>query len=205
MSWQISFPNKKYNIIYADPPWTFKTFSDKGKQKSADNHYECQSLEWIKNLPIQKISERNCILFLWVTFPNLQESFEVINNWNFKYSTCGFVWIKTNKNFNINQTSFLPYDSFNSFMGLGYWTRSNAEICLIAKRGNIKKQSNSIHQIIYEPIREHSRKPDIIRDKIVALCGDLPRIELFARTQNKGWDTWGNETKKYTEKITEKI
>ena len=205
MSRQINFPNKKYNIIYADPPWTFKTYSDKGKQKSADNHYQCQSMDWIKNLPVKNIIDKNCILFLWVTFPILQESFDVITNWGFKYSTCGFVWIKTNKNFNVNQTSFFPTDSFDSFMGLGYWTRSNAEICLIAKKGSIKKQSNSIHQIIYEPIREHSRKPDIIRDKIVALCGDLPRIELFARNENKGWDSWGNETEKFTKKITEEI
>ena len=205
MSRQINFPNKKYNIIYADPPWTFKTYSDKGKQKSADNHYQCQSMDWIKNLPVKNIIDKNCILFLWVTFPILQESFDVITNWGFKYSTCGFVWIKTNKNFNVNQTSFFPIDSFDSFMGLGYWTRSNAEICLIAKKGSIKKQSNSIHQIIYEPIREHSRKPDIIRDKIVALCGDLPRIELFARNENKGWDSWGNETEKFTKKITEEI
>lgn len=202
---EINFPKKKYNIIYADPPWQFKTYSDAGKEKSADNHYECQDINWIKDLPVADIADKNCLLFLWVTFPILEKSFEVIEAWGFKYSTCGFVWVKTNKNFDVNQTSFIPVDSFDSFMGLGYWTRSNAEICLIAKLGTIEKKSNSVHQIIYEPVREHSRKPDIVRDKIVELCGDLPKIELFARTEKKGWDTWGNETKKYTEKITEKL
>ena len=202
---EINFPKKKYNIIYADPPWQFKTYSDAGKEKSADNHYECQDINWIKDLPVADIADKNCLLFLWVTFPILEKSFEVIEAWGFKYSTCGFVWVKTNKNFDVNQTSFIPVDSFDSFMGLGYWTRSNAEICLIAKSGTIEKKSNSVHQIIYEPVREHSRKPDIVRDKIVELCGDLPKIELFARTEKKGWDTWGNETKKYTKKITEKL
>ena len=202
---EINFPKKKYNIIYADPPWQFKTYSDAGKDKSAENHYDCQDIDWIKNLPVLDIADKNCLLFLWVTFPLLEKSFEVIEAWGFKYSTCGFVWVKTNKNFDVNQTSFIPIDSFDSFMGLGYWTRSNAEICLISKLGTIEKKSNSVHQIIYEPVREHSRKPDIVRDKIVELCGDLPKIELFARSEKKGWDTWGNETKKYTEKITEEI
>lgn len=205
MSREIKFPNKKYNIIYADPPWQFKTYSDAGKEKSAENHYDCQDIDWIKNLPVADIADKNCLLFLWVTFPTLEKSFEIIESWGFTYSTCAFVWVKTNKNYDIRQTSFVPLDSFDSFWGLGYWTRSNAEICLIAKIGSIEKQSSSVHQIIYEPVREHSRKPDIVRDKIVELCGNLPRIELFARTEIKGWDNWGNETKKYTKKITEKL
>tara|TARA_R100001460_G_scaffold2629_3_gene8419 strand:- start:5276 stop:5893 length:618 start_codon:yes stop_codon:yes gene_type:complete len=205
MSRKINFPKKKYNIIYADPPWLFKTFSDKGKTKSADNHYACQGLDWIKGLPVSDITEDNSILFMWVTFPILQEAFSVIESWGFTYSTCGFVWVKTNRKYNVNQTSFLPYQSLDSFWGLGYWTRSNAELCLIAKKGKISRLSNSVHQLIYEPIREHSRKPDIVRDKIVELCGNIPRIELFARTKIDGWDYWGNETEKYTKKTSEKI
>ena len=205
MSWQINFPNKKYNIIYADPPWSFKTFSDKGKTKSAENHYDCQGLDWIKGLPVTDISEDNSILFLWVTFPILKEAFSVIENWGFIYSTCGFVWVKTNRKYNVNQTSFLPYEALDSFWGLGYWTRSNAELCLIAKKGQISRLSSSVHQLIYEPVREHSRKPDIVRDKIVELCGNIPRIELFARTKIDGWDNWGNETEKYTKKTSKEI
>jgi len=189
----IPFPKKKYNIIYADPPWSFETYSDKGKEKSADNHYECQDIEWIKNLPVKDITDDNCILFMWVTFPTLHQCFDVIKSWGFKYSTCGFVWVKSNKKYNKNQLSFVEEEKFDAFWGLGYWTRSNAEICLIAKKGTIERQARGVHQIVYEPIDKHSKKPDCVKEKIVQLCGDLPRIELFARQKTKDWDVWGNE------------
>ena len=189
----IPFPNKKYNLIYADPPWSYRTWNAKGGHKSASAHYKTMDIKEIKNLPVQTICEKDCVLFIWVTFPNLVEGIETLKSWGFTYKTCGFVWVKTNKNFSINQTSFLPQDSFDSFYGLGYWTRSNAEICLLAKKGSIKRKSRSVHQLIYDPVREHSRKPDCVRDKIVQLCGDLPRIELFARQRHEGWDAWGNE------------
>ena len=83
------------------------------------------------------------------------------------------------------------------FFGMGNWTRANAEICVLGFRGKLKRKSNKISQVVLSPIREHSRKPDEIRDKIVELLGDLPRIELFARQTVKGWDCWGNETKKF--------
>jgi N6-adenosine-specific RNA methylase IME4 len=189
----IPFPNKKYNIIYADPPWSYRTWTAKGGHKSASAHYKTMDIEDIKSLPIQDICEKDCVLFIWVTFPNLIEGIDTLSSWGFTYKTCGFVWVKTNKNYNINQTSFLPQDSFNTFYGLGYWTRANSELCLIGTKGKIRRQSNSVHQIIYDPIREHSRKPDCTRDKIVELMGDIPRIELFARQKHKGWDAWGNE------------
>lgn len=180
--------NKKYNIIYADPPWTFKTYSDKGKGRSAENHYECMKFEDIVNLPIKNISADDCILFLWITFPFLEKSFKVINSWGFTYKTCGFNWIKLNKKSN----------SF--FTGLGYWTRSNSELCLLATKGHPKRVSKSVHEIIDvfpEEIvsrREaHSKKPDIVRNRIVELCGDLPRVELFAREKVDGWDVMGYE------------
>ena len=189
----IPFPNKKYNIIYADPPWSYRTWTAKGGHKSASAHYKTMDIEDIKSLPIQDICEKDCVLFIWVTFPNLIEGIDTLSSWGFTYKTCGFVWVKTNKNYNINQTSFLPQDSFNTFYGLGYWTRANSELCLIGTKGKIRRQSNSVHQIIYDPIREHSRKPECTRDKIVELMGDIPRIELFARQKHEGWDAWGNE------------
>tara|TARA_R100000808_G_C2155061_1_gene166757 strand:+ start:12537 stop:13124 length:588 start_codon:yes stop_codon:yes gene_type:complete len=189
----IPFPNKKYNIIYADPPWSYRTWTAKGGHKSASAHYKTMDIKDIKSLPIQDICEKDCVLFIWVTFPNLIEGIDTLSSWGFTYKTCGFVWVKTNKNYNINQTSFLPQDSFNTFYGLGYWTRANSELCLIGTKGKIRRQSNSVHQIIYDPIREHSRKPDCTRDKIVELMGDIPRIELFARQKHEGWDAWGNE------------
>ncbi len=174
--------DRKYNIIYADPPWTYKTWSGKGKEKkSAENHYPCMKKEDIQNLPVSKIAADDCVLLLWVTFPCLEEGLELIPKWGFKYKTCGFTWVKRNK----------KSDSW--FWGLGYWTRANTEICLLATKGKPQRASKSVHQVCDARIMEHSRKPDEIRDRIVDLCGDLPRIELFARRQAKGWDCWGNE------------
>ena len=181
----IPFPKKKYNIIYADPAWYFKTYSDKGNKRSALQHYNCLNIDDIFNLPVNTICNNDCVLFLWAIDPMLPEALETIKRWGFKYSTIGFNWVKRNKNFALGNDNF--------FVGMGWWTRANSELCLIAKKGSIKRQTRSIHQLIYEPIREHSRKPDCVRDRIVQLCGDLPRIELFARQRVDGWDCWGNQ------------
>ena len=173
----IPFPDKKYNIIYADPPWSFRA----GGLKNATNHYNCMSIEDIKSLPVSEIADDNCLLFLWVIYPLLPECIETLKSWGFAYSTCGFTWVKKNK----------VSDSW--FWGLGCYTRSNPEICLIGKKGKFKKQSSSVHSVLDDRIRKHSQKPDCVRDKIVDLCGDLPRIELFARNKTEGWDCWGNE------------
>lgn len=175
--------NKKYNVIYADPPWQYKTYSKKGNCRSAERHYETMKIEEIVNMKdtIQKISEKDCILFLWVTFPCMLDGIRTIQEWEFEYKTCGFTWVKRNK----------ISDSW--FFGLGQWTRANAEICLIATKGKIKRNSRKVSQIVDTHIQEHSKKPDIVRDKIIELVGDLPRIELFARQEVKGWDCWGNQ------------
>ena len=176
----IPFPDKKYNIIYADPAWTFKLWSNKSGRKVSDK-YDLMSKKDIHTLPVNQLADDNCILFMWVTYPNLIEGLETIKKWGFTYKTCGFSWIKKNK----------KADSL--FWGLGYWTRANNEICLLATKGKPKRLSKSVHQVVIDKIREHSRKPDCVRDKIVQLCGDLPRIELFARQKAEGWDCWGNE------------
>lgn len=172
---------KKYNIIYADPPWSFKTYSDKGKDKSADKHYPVMPKQDIQNMPIQSIASDDCVLFIWVTFPCLKEGIELIEKWGFEYKTCAFNWVKKNK----------VSDSW--FWGLGYWTRANSEICLLATKGNPKRISKGVHQIVDDRIMRHSKKPDTVRNRIVELMGDLPRIELFAREQHDGWDVYGNE------------
>lgn len=139
------------------------------------------TLEEIKSLPIKNIASENCMLFLWVTFPNLQEGLDVIKSWGFKYKTIGFSWIKTNKKNN------------KPFFGIGYYTKSNCEVCLIGVKGKPIKESNSVSSVVIAPREQHSKKPDCVRDKIVELCGDKPRIELFARQHADGWDCWGNE------------
>lgn len=183
----------KFQIIYADPPWSY---NDKALNRGgALRHYQTMSIEQIKSLPVNQISADNCTLFLWATFPKLPDAFAVIDAWGFTYKTCAFVWIKTNKRTNPDQFSFLPTDSFDSFWGMGNWTRSNAEICLLAVKGKPIRLNADVHQIIYAPISKHSSKPPETRDRIVQFCGDLPKIELFARNSTNGWFTYGNQVK----------
>ena len=132
-------------------------------------------------LPVAELTAKDCALFLWATFPQLPEALRLINAWGFQYKTVAFVWLKRNRK---NPTWFY---------GLGYWTRGNAEICLLATKGKPKRQSAGVHQFIISPIEQHSKKPDEARQKILALMGDLPRLELFARQKAPGWDVWGNE------------
>jgi len=172
---------KKYKIIYADPPWQYRVYSQKGQGRSAENHYHTMNIKDIMALPVDKIADKDCILFLWITFPCLKEGIEVMERWGFKYKTCGFNWVKRNKKKN------------TYFMGLGFWTRSNSEVCLIGTKGQPKRVSKSVPQICDARIMEHSRKPAEIRERIVELCGELPRVELFARDKVKGWDSLGDE------------
>jgi len=177
----VDFPNKQYGVIYADPPWQFKTRSEKGKDKSPEKHYPVLSLADIISLPVSNIAKPDSVLLMWVCDPMLDQALQVIDAWGFKYKTVGFTWVKKNK----------KADSW--FWGMGYWTRANAEICIIATRGKPKRISAGVHQIVDDRIMEHSRKPDTVRKRIVELVGDLPRIELFAREKPDGWDVWGNE------------
>ena len=169
---------KTYQFIYADPPWKY---DQKGLQGAAEKHYATMSMEDICRLPVEQISAKDSILFLWATFPQPPAALRVISAWGFKYKTVAFLWLKKNR----------KADSW--FFGLGFWTRGNAEICLLATRGHPKRKAANIHQFIISPIEAHSKKPDIVRDKIVELVGDVPRIELFARQETPGWDIWGNE------------
>lgn len=175
--------DKKYNIIYADPPWKYKVWSrDTGLGRSAESHYNTMEKEDIQSLPIQNICDKDCVLFLWVTAPCLLEGLELIKAWGFTYKTIAFTWIKQNKK------------SDSLFWGMGYYTRANAELCLLATRGKpLKRVSKAVHSVIISKIREHSRKPDEVRERIVELFGNLPRIELFARQKIEGWDCWGDE------------
>jgi len=174
----MELPNKKYNIIYADPPWAYRNMGN--IQALANQHYNTMKQEDIEKLPIQDLADENCILFLWATFPKIQEALNTIKAWGFEYKTVGFTWIKKNKN-------------MTNFFGVGWYTKSNAEVCLIGVKGKSPKISNKISSIIETVRNKHSRKPSLIRKKIVEFCGDIPRIELFAREKIEGWDCWGNE------------
>lgn len=182
---------KKYQVIYADPPWSY---DDKmsGHSFSLDHEYQTQSLDWIKSLRVQDIADKNCALFLWVVNPLLPEALEVIKAWGFKYKTLAFAWSKTHAGGVL-------------VSNLGRWTMGNVELCLLATKGSPKRVRSDIKQIVVDVRREHSRKPDVVRQRIVDLMGDVPRIELFARNDGSknlfnenpldGWDAWGNEVK----------
>ena len=176
----IPFPDKKYKIIYIDPPWQYDDKAKSGN-RGAESKYDVMSLEDICNLPVKQISDQDCVLFIWGTWPLNREVHQVIDAWGFKYRTVGFVWEKTNPKTN------------TVFLGMGNWTRSNTEYCLLATKGKPKRVDASISQLIRSPILDHSEKPDEVRQKIVKLCGDLPRIELFARIKAHNWDSWGLE------------
>ena len=177
--------DKKYKIIYADPPWKYndkmKMQGVHGMIRGAESFYDTMTLDDIKKLPVKDICEKDAILFMWVTMPLLDKAFEVMRAWGFTYKTCGFCWVKRTKAGKIH-------------LGMGHYTRGNAELCLIGIKGK-KPQflTRSLSQIVESEIREHSRKPDEVRDKIVELCGDISKIELFSRVAVEGWDRWGKE------------
>jgi N6-adenosine-specific RNA methylase IME4 len=185
---------KKYQVIYADPAWNYNSRMALGKgavKSSAEDYYNVMSIDDIMALPIKEISAKDCILFIWVTMPKLNEVFKVIDAWGFEYKTCGFVWVKRNKVFSDERNK--NRNGIDDFMGQGRWVRQNAELCLIATKGKPKRISAKVRQIIYQPIQEHSKKPNEVRERILELIGDLSRIELFAREKHEGWDVWGNE------------
>lgn len=171
---------RKFNILYADPPWKYERNKVQG---AAENHYPTMSIEQLCALDVEKITDENCALFLWSTFPFLPEALRLIKAWGFTYKTTAFVWLKLNRK------------NKDWFFGLGFWTRGNSEICLLATKGKPQRKSAKVSQLIISPIDKHSKKPDIFREKIVELMGDLPRIELFARQTTPGWEVFGNEVK----------
>lgn len=186
-------PAEKFDVIYADPPWTFRTWSNEGKDRSPEKHYDCMSLADIRALPVSDIAADNCALFLWVTDPLLPEGLKLMEAWGFKFKTIAFVWAKLNKS--APPTLWTENDLFT---GLGYWTRANPELCLLGTRGKPKRVSKSVRRLVVSPRREHSRKPDEIAEKIDDLMGrDTSKIELFARTGRTGWTTWGNDVAKF--------
>lgn len=175
-----ALPDKKYNIIYADPPWAYRDTLG-GNAKMGAMPYPTMTQDEINALPVQSIAAKDCVLFMWATMPKLQEALDTIKAWGFTYKTCAFCWVKQNPSGN------------GIFAGLGRWVQGNAEICLLATKGRPSRVSKSVKQIVMAPRRAHSQKPDEVRDRIVELMGDLPRIELFARSAAEGWDCWGNE------------
>lgn len=189
---QMNLPDKKYAVIYADPPWSYRQCGTGPKSRgNAAQHYNTMTTDDICALPVKNLAGGS-VCFMWATFPQIADALRVMEAWGFKYKTCAFVWIKKNRKSNTN------------FWGMGAYTRANAEICLLGVTPGFKPaaqiKNHAVHQVIESPVEEHSKKPEETRRRIVELLGDVPRIELFARQRSPGWDAWGNEIGEQDEK-----
>lgn len=181
-------PTDKYNIIYADLPWAY---DDETCDGAAQQQYNTMNCEELSKFDVGRIAAKDCILFLWATYPKLDWALNVIKAWNFEYKSIAFQWVKLN-----------PSGS-GFFYGLGRWTRGNTEPCLLATKGTPKRISESVFQLIISQQRGHSRKPLETYSRILKLVGDLPRIELFARETMKGWDSFGDQVNTDSQTVLE--
>lgn len=172
----------KYDLIYADPAWQYQNAArSKGQWGGAANHYAVMSIEALCRLPVQRLAAENCLLAMWWVAPMPAEALRLVAAWGFTLKTMkGFTWHKVTKN---------GLDHF----GMGKWTRANSEDCLFAVRGRPVRACASVRQMIHAPIGKHSRKPQEARERLLQLCGDVHRVELFAREKAPGWSAWGNE------------
>lgn len=183
-----------YGAILCDPPWRYEVWSE-GSKRNASNHYSLMENEDIAKLPVKDLAAPDCVLFMWVTWPKLIEALEVIKAWGFEYKTCGFAWLKA------DVSTLDMFDApKDSEIGMGYWTRANSEVALLATRGKPKRLDAGVRQGIISPRREHSRKPDGVHERIERLVAG-PYCELFARQKRPGWDVWGNQTEKFREAV----
>ena len=193
-------PRAHYAAILADPPWRFRTWDNRtaiprtrstGTNVSAASHYSTMPIEEICALPVGEIAATDCSLFLWMTWPQLEDALALIKAWGFTFKTAAFVWTKAHA----GQVELFQ-DDLEGLLGMGYWTRANTEACLLATRGRPKRINADVRQAIIEPRREHSRKPDCVHGRIERLVAG-PYLELFARSRRPGWDAFGNEVDKF--------
>jgi N6-adenosine-specific RNA methylase IME4 len=195
-------PHGHFKAIYADPPWRWESWGKyRGQRKglaplgdrSADKHYDTAEATDIQKLPVADLAAPDCVLFMWATWPMLPEALDTIAAWGFDYKTCAFAWMKAD----VSTIDLFP-DPKTADMLLGYWTRANSEVCLLATRGKPKRLNADVRQGIIEPRRQHSRKPDCVPARIERLV-EGPYLEMFARTTRAGWTVWGNQTDKFVE------
>lgn len=189
-------PLRHYGAIAADPPWSYACFSEKGKGRSADRHYTTMVVSEIERLPVGKLAARDAHLFLWITGPCLVRGMHIpiMRAWGFNPSAMVFVWLKPKRSALKSGKFFLDETLFA--MGMGHTTRQNAEFVILGRRGSPRRLRKDVHQLIIEPRREHSRKPDALFARVETYCTG-PYLELFAREHRPGWDCWGNETEKF--------
>jgi N6-adenosine-specific RNA methylase IME4 len=174
---------RRYGAILADPPWSFRNWSAKGTGRNAVSHYDCLDFSALAKLPVGDLAADDCALFLWATDPLLPRALELIDRWGFEYKTVAFYWVKLNS---------AAKGETDYFTGLGYWTRANPEQCLLATRGKPSRRAKDVRRLVVERRREHSRKPENVRERIERLVAG-PYLEMFARDTKAGWDCWGDQ------------
>lgn len=180
---------RHYGVVYADPPWSYKTFSNSDRgvvpHRTEDAPYDPMTREELLALPVNEIAAKDCILHMWVISSHIDQAFELATRWGFTFKSLGMVWVKTQKG-----------DPEAPKMGMGKWFRQEAEICLLFTKGKPARVGMGVRQTILEPAREHSRKPEAAYERIEALTAG-PYVELFSRSSRVGWDTMGNEKGKF--------
>lgn len=202
-----TLPKGPFSLILSDPPWLYddrRTHASAGMALSA---YPCMPVADICALPVGAVAAKDSILALWTTFPKLREGLRVVEAWGFRFVTVGFVWVKLNpaarRTWHHLDGLVRVQDGYYNgekerpdiYSGLGHYTNANAEVVLFGRRGKgLPRVSRSVKQIVIAPRGRHSAKPPEVRDRLVALFGDVPRLEMFARPPfGDGWTYWGNE------------
>lgn len=193
-----------YAAILVDPPWHFRArtalqVGNWTSRRDAEKHYRVMGVDDIAALPVGELAAKDAHLFLWITGPLLVEGkhVEIMKAWGFRPSAVGFTWVKLKRRHDPMQLRFLATADGDLHVGLGLTTRKNTEYCLLGRRGNARRNAKDVREVILAPVREHSRKPEEARDRIVRYC-DGPYLELFARERRPGWDAWGAEVDKFS-------
>lgn len=188
-----AFAPNSFEMIYLDPAWRYLVRSPKGEGRSASRHYRTMPLAQVLALPIEFLAAENCMLFMWIPRAMIHWGIDALLAWGFTFKTVEFVWVKIK-----GKQQRLFYAGRDVKMGMGHHSRAGSEQCWLATRGKgFGRLSGREPEVIFGPLREHSRKPDEAREAIVRLYGDRPRIELNARQQFPGWSSWGDEREKF--------
>jgi len=197
---------QQYTLIYLDPPWKYNSRANHKTRfrGGAEGHYPLMTMPEIAALPIGKFAAKNAAILMWCTFPYLADQIKLFEHWGFRYRTQFLTWIKLNpKGYDVpkDDPNYAPGKQYtlysdglfhSVFFGVGYYAKSNPEVCLLGMRGQVPTISDAVSSVIMAPRREHSRKPDESYARIEGVFGDVPRVELFARHAQPGWDVVGN-------------
>jgi N6-adenosine-specific RNA methylase IME4 len=202
-----SLPNAgRYAMIAADPPWHFRArtalqMSNWTSRRDAEKHYPVMGVDDIAALPVKDIVADDAHLLLWITGPLFVEGkhLAIMKAWGFRPSSVAFTWVKLKRSIDTRQLRVTATLESDLHVGLGLTTRKNAEFCILGRRGNAKRLSKSVREIILSPVREHSRKPDEFYRRAQQYAAG-PYLEMFSRESRPGWDSWGLEAGKFDSK-----